>query len=75
MAPIAGAPEELCAACRRISDNLPAGIVPLRGDFAKEHKEEMIHAALVRQSSALSMARSKKVRGKRILRAGGLDAG
>ena len=37
--------EGLCAACRRINDKYPAGIVALRGDFAREHKEEMIHLA------------------------------
>jgi NMD protein affecting ribosome stability and mRNA decay len=37
-----GVVEELCAACRRINDRFPAGIVTLRGDFAREHKEEMI---------------------------------
>jgi NMD protein affecting ribosome stability and mRNA decay len=37
--------EELCPACRRINDNFPAGVVTLRGDFAREHKEEMIHLA------------------------------
>jgi NMD protein affecting ribosome stability and mRNA decay len=40
-----GAVEELCPACRRISDKFPAGVVKLRGDFAREHKEEMIHLA------------------------------
>ena len=40
-----GAVEELCAACHRINDEYPAGIVTLRGDFAREHKEEMIHLA------------------------------
>ena len=40
-----GAVEELCAACRRINDKFPAGVVTLRGDFAKEHKEEMIGLA------------------------------
>ena len=39
------AAEELCAACRRINDKFPAGVVTLRGDFAREHKEEMIHLA------------------------------
>jgi hypothetical protein len=37
--------EELCPACRRIEDELPAGVVTLRGDFPREHKEEMIHLA------------------------------
>ena len=37
--------QELCAACRRINDKFPAGIVTLRGDFAKEHKEEMVRLA------------------------------
>jgi NMD protein affecting ribosome stability and mRNA decay len=40
-----GADEELCAACRRINDKFPAGIVTLRGDFARERKEEMIRLA------------------------------
>ena len=40
-----GAHQELCAACRRINDKFPAGIVTLRGDFAKEHKEEMVRLA------------------------------
>ena len=41
----AAASEELCAACRRIKDKFPAGVVTLRGDFAREHKEEMIRLA------------------------------
>jgi hypothetical protein len=40
-----GAVEELCPACRRIKDKFPAGVVTLRGDFAQEHKEEMIRSA------------------------------
>ncbi|MGA8756619.1 MAG: BCAM0308 family protein [Stellaceae bacterium] len=45
MAHAEGAHEALCAACRRINDKFPAGVVTLRGDFAKEHKEEMVHLA------------------------------
>lgn len=37
--------EQLFAACRRINDKFPAGIVTLRGDFATEHKEEIIRLA------------------------------
>ena len=40
-----GTVEALCAACRRINDKFPAGIVTLRGDFAHEHKDEMIQLA------------------------------
>jgi hypothetical protein len=40
-----GAGEELCAACRRIDDKFPASVAMLRGDFARKHKEEMIHLA------------------------------
>jgi hypothetical protein len=40
-----GTDQELCAACRRINDKFPAGVVTLRGDFAQEHKEEMISLA------------------------------
>jgi len=37
--------EQLCAACRRINDNFPAGIVMLRGDLAREHKDQIISLA------------------------------
>jgi NMD protein affecting ribosome stability and mRNA decay len=40
-----GAREELCAACRRIADKFPAGIVTLKGVFAPERKEELIRLA------------------------------
>jgi NMD protein affecting ribosome stability and mRNA decay len=40
-----GAFEEECPACRRINDKFPAGVVTLRGDFAREHKEEMVRLA------------------------------
>lgn len=36
-----GAPEELCAACRRTNEHFPAGIVMLRGAFALRHKAEI----------------------------------
>ena len=37
--------KQLCAAGRRINDKFPAGIVTLHGDFALEHKDEMIRLA------------------------------
>jgi hypothetical protein len=37
--------EELCAACRRINDKFPAGVVTLQGEFARKHKEEMVRLA------------------------------
>jgi NMD protein affecting ribosome stability and mRNA decay len=37
--------EELCPACRRINDRFPAGIVNLRGAFARAHREELIRVA------------------------------
>ena len=40
-----GAPEELCAACRRINDRFPAGIVTLNGPFALKHKPEIVQLA------------------------------
>jgi NMD protein affecting ribosome stability and mRNA decay len=45
MARAENAAEETCAACRRINENYPAGVVTLRGNFAREHKDEMIHLA------------------------------
>jgi NMD protein affecting ribosome stability and mRNA decay len=40
-----GAIEELCAACRRINDKFPAGIVTLRGSFPSEQVQEMLRLA------------------------------
>jgi hypothetical protein len=37
--------EELCAACRRINDNYPAGMVTLRGGYVREHKDELVRMA------------------------------
>ena len=37
----AGAHEDLCPACHRINDDLPAGIVTLHGSFARQHKDEI----------------------------------
>jgi|SRR5271165_2720353 len=39
------AAHQLCAACRRINDKFPAGILTLRGDFTRQHKDEMIRLA------------------------------
>ncbi len=37
--------EELCPACRRINDKFPAGIVTLKGRFARAHRQELIRVA------------------------------
>jgi hypothetical protein len=34
--------EELCPACRRIRDRIPAGILTLSGAFVGRHKQEML---------------------------------
>ena len=41
----ADAHEDLCPACHRISDGLPAGIVTLHGGFTAQRKDEMIGLA------------------------------
>ena len=35
--------EELCPACLRIRDRVPAGILTLSGDFFQQHREEIMH--------------------------------
>jgi hypothetical protein len=40
-----GGDKTVCAACRRISDNLPAGIVRLHGNFGWEQMSEIIRLA------------------------------
>ena len=37
--------ERLCPACRRIEQNLPAGVLTLDGAFIEPHKNELIHTA------------------------------
>ncbi len=39
------AAKELCAACRRINERFPAGIVRLKGPFAREHRNEILAMA------------------------------
>ena len=34
-----------CEACRRINDNLPAGIVKLRGIFGQQQTDEIVRLA------------------------------
>jgi hypothetical protein len=36
------AQQESCPACRRIADNLPAGIVTLRGPFSGSQRDDLI---------------------------------
>ncbi len=37
-----GANEELCPACQRIQDKVPAGILTLSGEFFAEHRSEIL---------------------------------
>lgn len=37
------AQQDLCPACHRIHDKIPAGYLTLSGDFFNEHKEEILH--------------------------------
>ncbi len=40
--PEAGSGHEICPACRRIRDHLPAGFVSLHGKFFGEHRDEVL---------------------------------
>lgn len=39
----AGAHEELCPACRRIRDKVPAGFLTISGGFFADHKEDLMN--------------------------------
>ena len=41
--PSAKSNEALCPACRRVSDNLPAGYIELKGAFFQEHYDEILN--------------------------------
>lgn len=40
-----GGSKTLCAACRRINDNLPAGVVKLHGIFGRHQMDEVVRLA------------------------------
>ena len=42
-APEKDAYELICPACHRINDQFPAGYVTIKGEFIKEHRDEIIH--------------------------------
>ena len=50
----AGAHEQTCPACHRIHDKFPAGHVALKGDFLREHRDQILH--LVRNHEAKEKA-------------------
>jgi NMD protein affecting ribosome stability and mRNA decay len=39
----ANAPRHRCPACQRIHDDFPAGYVHIEGDYARTHREELMH--------------------------------
>ena len=39
----ADAHEERCPACHRIHDRYPAGFVMLKGEFVREHRDQILH--------------------------------
>lgn len=41
--PPAGAAEELCPACQRVRDKVPAGFLTLSGEFFQQHRDEIMH--------------------------------
>ncbi|QBE69304.1 hypothetical protein SynWH8101_1722 [Synechococcus sp. WH 8101] len=43
---VESAPEQICPACRRIAERLPAGELELSGPFLQEHEEEVMHLLL-----------------------------
>lgn len=49
--PPKNAHQEVCPACQRIADNYPAGYLEIRGDFFKEHREELLN--LIQNEGAL----------------------
>ncbi|MEE9542344.1 MAG: BCAM0308 family protein [Thermodesulfobacteriota bacterium] len=46
-----GANEELCPACRRIGDKVPAGYLTLGGDFFEAHREEIMNLVRHKEES------------------------
>ncbi len=49
-----GAHEVVCSACHRIADGEPAGFVYIEGEFATQHRDELLH--LLRHHEARARA-------------------
>ena len=43
----------VCPACRKISDGFPSGIVTLRGEFLKKHKDQILQRARNEETRAV----------------------
>jgi len=57
--------QSVCPACRRISDNCPAGIVEIKGTFYKEHRNEilnLIHNTENQEKSKHALERIMKIK-------------
>ncbi|MHB1352433.1 MAG: BCAM0308 family protein [Thiobacillus sp.] len=50
----AHAHEEMCPACRRVAEELPAGFVSIGGPFFQQHREELLN--LIRNEEARAKA-------------------
>jgi NMD protein affecting ribosome stability and mRNA decay len=53
--------DELCAACKRIRDKFPAGVVALRGEFALRHKQELLQLARHQEEAEKSEHPSNRI--------------
>ncbi|WP_262389657.1 BCAM0308 family protein [Cupriavidus campinensis] len=54
VAPPPSAEEVVCPACHRIADREPAGFLNIEGEFAPQHREELVQ--LLRQHEARARA-------------------
>lgn len=55
--------EEMCPACHRIHDKLPAGFVTVRGSFFREHREELLRQVRHQESHAKAEHPLKRIMG------------
>ena len=59
--------EELCPACQRVQDKVPAGILTISGDFFAEHRSEildLVHNKVERQKAEHPMKRLMAIEDK-----------
>jgi hypothetical protein len=59
----ATANQELCPACRRIRDRVPAGFLTLSGEFYQEHREEIINAVRNKEENEKAQHPLKRIMG------------
>ncbi|MBI5739499.1 MAG: ATPase [Nitrospirae bacterium] len=60
----------LCPACQKIKDRFPGGIVTLKGEFLREHKDEIMNLIRNEEERAMGFNPLERIMGINVVREG-----